>query len=268
MHPKSKSAVQFLKRIRARKIYLRIKSILEWNLKYKQSLVKFENRHKGENCFIIGNGPSLNQMDLSKLKNCTCFGLNKIHMHPDVDKFGVDYLVAVNSLVIKQSFDEFSLLNCPTFLAFRESVGQNIKNSSYNYLLTGGRLKFSPNPYSSISIGDTVTYVALQLAYFMGFTNVFVIGMDHKFVADGEPHEKQFLKGSDPNHFHPDYFGGEEWHLPDLSGSEIAYQLAKNYYEQDDRNIYDSTIGGNLNVFPKIEFEQAVALCQSKQESI
>lgn len=255
--------VQFLKRLRVRKIYLRAKLILEWHLYCKQNLIKFENIHKGKSCFIIGNGPSLNQMDLSQLKDCICIGLNKIHMHPDVDSIGVNYHVAVNSLVIKQSFNDFKHLNCPSFLAYRESAGQKVRGSPYYFLLTGGRLRFSPNPYSSISVGFTVTYVALQLAYFMGFTNVYLIGVDHNFVAEGKPHEKQTLDGIDQNHFHPEYFSGQEWHLPDLVGSESAYRLARDYYMQQGRLIYDATIGGKLDIFQKIDFEKAVELSKS-----
>ena len=264
MNSKRIRTVQFLKKIRVRRIYLRIKLILEWNLHYKKGLAKFENIHKGESCFIFGNGPSLNKMDLSQLKDCITFGLNKIHMHPDVDKLGVNYHVAVNSLVIEQSFNDFKRLNCPSFLAYRESSGQEVKASPYHYLLTGGWLRFSPNPYSSISVGSTVTYVAMQLAYFMGFSNVYLIGVDHNFVVEGSPHEKQVLEGHDPNHFAPDYFGGQEWHLPDLVGSESAYQLAKDYFERDGRSIYDATIGGKLDIFQKIDFNKAVKLCKSQ----
>jgi len=32
-------------------------------------LRQFHDRYEGERCFIIGNGPSLNNTDLSKLKN-------------------------------------------------------------------------------------------------------------------------------------------------------------------------------------------------------
>ena len=41
------------------------------------------------------------------------------------------------------------------------------------------------------SEGYTVTYYALQLAFAMGFQNVFLVGVDHSFKQTGKPNEKQ-----------------------------------------------------------------------------
>ena len=82
------------------------------------------------------------------------------------------------------------------------------------------------------------------------------------FNVNGKPNEKQTLKGPDQNHFHPNYFAGQEWHLPDLEGSELAYRLARDHYRQNGREIYDATVGGKLNVFPKVKFNEAIASCR------
>ena len=256
--------VRTLKYLRIYNKYFKIKRFIDWNLFHKYRLREFENIHEGESCFIIGNGPSLNKMDLSLLSNCTCFGLNKIHMHPDVDKIKINYHVAVNSLVIEQSFNDFKYLNCPSFISYNASRRHRAENSNCKIILTGLNPVFSPNPYSNVGEGSTVTYVALQLAYFMGFSSVYLIGVDHNFLVKGTPHEKQRLEGTDKNHFHPDYFGGQEWHLPDLEVSEQSYRLAKAYFNQNGRQIYDATVEGKLNIFPKIEFNKAIKLCKSK----
>jgi hypothetical protein len=180
-----------------------------------------------------------------------------------LDFFGIDYHVAVNPLVIQQSFNEFSRLNCASFLSYKSSLSQDINKSNYFYLLSGDGHYFSTNPYQKIAEGCTVTFVALQLAYFMGFSRVFLIGVDHNFETSGQPHEKQILDGPDRNHFHPDYFAQQEWHLPDLEGSELAYQLARYYFKRDNRVIYDATEGGKLTVFPKMSFENALKTCQT-----
>lgn len=98
----------------------------------------------------------------------------------------------------------------------------------------------------------------------MGFKRVFLIGVDHNFAQTGKPNESQVMQGDDPNHFHPDYFKGMNWHLADLEGSETFYMLAKHIYERSGRNIYDATIGGNLNIFPKILYEEALKTCRPK----
>jgi hypothetical protein len=229
-----------------------------WALKHRQRLRQFENKHSGESCFIIGNGPSLNTMDLSVLKNVTCFGLNKIFLHPDVDKFGIDYHVAVNTLVIEQSFHDFQRLNCVSFLSYKAASQQDATKYPYYYLFSGDGEYFSFNPYDRIAEGCTVTFVALQLAYFMGFSRVYLIGIDHNFHSSGKPNEKQRLEGPDINHFHPDYFGNQEWHLPDLEASELSYHLARFYFHKDKRFIFDATVGGKLTAFPKVNFDDVI----------
>lgn len=106
--------------------------------------------------------------------------------------------------------------------------------------------------------GATVTYVAMQIAYWMGFEKVILIGVDHSFKAEGKPHEKQVMKGNDINHFDPNYFKGQMWGLPDLETSEIYYNVAKQVYAENGREILDATVEGKLEVYPKITFEDAL----------
>ena len=73
--------------------------------------------------------------------------------------------------------------------------------------------------------GFTVTYVALQLAYLMGIREAILIGVDHNFATKGPANSVVVSSGADPNHFSGSYFGqGFKWQLPDLDGSERAYQ--------------------------------------------
>jgi hypothetical protein len=128
-------------------------------------------------------------------------------------------------------------------------------------VLLGGPAKNAPPRFSrDIRFdywgGATVTYVTMQLAYFMGFQKVYLIGVDHRFRAEGDPHQLVVAQGPDRNHFSPDYFGkGVEWNLPDLQSSELAYMLARLYYRQAGREIYDATVDGALDIFPKVDYE-------------
>ena len=66
-------------------------------------LSALKNIHKGRRAFIIGNGPSLKQTDLSKLKGEISFGMNRIYlMFPELG-FNTTYLSVVNDLVIEQT---------------------------------------------------------------------------------------------------------------------------------------------------------------------
>ena len=234
---------------------------LKWYFFYSKKLQKFRNVHKGEGCFIIGNGPSINQMDLSLLRNCHTFGLNKIFLLFDRIDLNLRYHVAVNPYVIRQSAQQIEALSCPSFLSYRMARKEVRPSKHIYYLMTTGEFAFNEDLEKIIHEGCTVTYVAMQIAYYMGFSNIFLIGVDHNFRYSGQPNEKQVMQGKDLNHFDSRYFQSCEWQLPDLEASELAYQTAHFYFKRNGRHIYDATVNGKLNVFPKISFEQALSMC-------
>jgi hypothetical protein len=86
---------------------------------------------------------------------------------------------------------------------------------------------FSPDITGRVFEGYTVTYVALQLAFYMGFEQAILVGVDHNFVTQGTANMAVVSQGDDPNHFAPNYFGkGFKWQLPDLAVGRIPAQNA------------------------------------------
>jgi len=81
------------------------------------ALTRFKNRHSGQRCVVVCNGPSLNRMDLEFLRHEIVFGLNKIHL--GLEKFGFypRYLVAVNHKVIAQSAETFRRMTAIKFIS-------------------------------------------------------------------------------------------------------------------------------------------------------
>ncbi|MHC4365321.1 MAG: glycosyltransferase [Planctomycetota bacterium] len=228
------------------------KALAESNLKLGQ----YRDKHRGQRCVIVGNGPSLNKMDLSFLKNEMTFGMNRIYLLSDKWDFRPTYYVSVNPLVIEQSADQICRIASPKFLGLNGLP--YIQNHRGNIFLQSiRRPSFSKDPRNGLWEGHTVTYVAMQLAYFMGFSEVILIGVDHYFKTKGAPNKAIVSEGVDENHFHPDYFGkGVRWNLPDLEKSEIAYRLAKQAFEADGRRIIDATVDGHLTVFPKADYKE------------
>jgi hypothetical protein len=223
----------------------------------RRALHKFRDLHKGQRCFIIGNGPSLRQTDLSLLKGEITFGLNRIYLlFPELG-FKTTYLVSVNDLVLEQCADEMKPLQIPKFITWR--ARQWLRNDPQTIFLDTdytGLENFSCDASGRLFEGSTVTYVALQLAYYMGFEEVILVGVDHNFVTQGPANMAVVSNGDDPNHFSPNYFGkGFKWQLPDLEGSERAYQMAKTAYEVAGRRVLDATVGGRLSVFTKTTFD-------------
>jgi hypothetical protein len=219
-------------------------------------LSAYQDKHRGKRCFILGNGPSLRDTDLSLLKDEFTFGLNRIYLLFPETGFNTTYLVSVNELVLEQYAGDFKKLDLPKFFTWRarnwfpEDIDVLWVDSDYT-----GAETFTTNVTERVFEGFTVTYVALQLAFYMGFSEVVLIGVDHNFQTKGPPNVTVTSQGDDPNHFAPDYFGkGVKWQLPDLDGSERAYRLARKAYEASGRRILDATIGGKLTIFPKADY--------------
>jgi len=230
-----------------------------WRREGIRRLKGLKDIHKGKRAFIIGNGPSLRQTDLSKLKDEFTFGMNRIYLlFPELG-FHTTYFVSINDLVIEQFADDILALPMPKFLAWRShrhfptqlpiTELPTFLYTSY----TGPR--FSSDVRCRVWEGATVTNVALQLAFHMGFEQIILIGVDHNFASKGDANKTVVSQGDDPNHFAPNYFGkGAKWQLPDLDTSEIGYALARDAYRNAGREVLDATVGGKLTIFPKVDY--------------
>jgi len=238
-----------------------------WRRESMHRLAELKDIHRGQRGFIIGNGPSLRQTDLTKLRGEYTFGMNRIYiLFPELG-FTTTYFLSINDLVIEQCAGEIMALPMPKFLTwrshrfFKSHQPSAISHQPSSFIpptflyTTYTGPKFARNAAGRLWEGATVTYVALQLAFHMGFERVILIGVDHSFVSKGEANKTITSQGDDPNHFAPNYFGkGFRWQLPDLDTSERAYRMAKKAYEADGRQVLDATVGGRLTVFPKVDY--------------
>ena len=220
-------------------------------------LAKLRNIHKGNRCFIVANGPSLNRTDLNLLTNEFTFGLNRIYLHFSQTKFRPTYYLTVNELILEQFSGEIKQLTMPKFLNWNR---RSYFTDSPNVYFLKSRMVindfFQMDITKPLVMGATVTFVALQLAYYMGFQEVILVGLDHSYVENGKPSatEKR-VSEQDQSHFHPHYFPkGSKWQLPDLLRSEIDFSLARKAFEADGRRVLDATIDGKCPVFERIEF--------------
>lgn len=229
-----------------------------WRSQSRKNLENFHNIHTGKRCFILGNGPSLKNTDLTKLKNEFTFGMNRIYLAFDDLGFETSYYVSVNDLVVEQCADDILNLKLPRFVSWRAGKKWLSQQENLNFLYTTyTEPKFAKDIRNRLWESATVTYVALQIAFYMGFQEAILIGVDHNFETKGKANTTVVSQGDDPNHFHPGYFGkGFRWQLPDLEMSEIGYQMAKIAYESDGRKVLDATIGGKLTIFEKVDYNQ------------
>lgn len=223
--------------------------------RHERRIQAFEDLHKGQRCVIIGNGPSLLRTDLPRLRDVPTFGLNKIHLHREAMGFSPTYHVTVNPYVMEQSGAAILDQPGPKFFS-HAGIPLLQEDDDVVFVRDIVTHRFSKNLVRGWLLLHTVTFCAMQLAYWMGFAEVVLVGVDHSYNAPVNPNALVASTGEDPNHFHPNYFGpGMQWQLPDLAGSEVVYRMAKAAFEEDGRRILDATVDGKLTVFDKADFQ-------------
>lgn len=216
---------------------------------------RFHNKHKGKRGFIACNGPSLNDIDMTKLQGEIVFGLNRGYLKKGLP---IKYLVVVNDLVEQQFGDEmkkYARKHCTAFFTCY-LTGTNC----YRLQFTPDIPKFTGDPTRPVWQGFTVTYSAIQIAYYMGITPLYLIGLDHYYDYSRtvkKPGRGLLSTGDDINHFDPNYWGkGVRWDKYGLKKASQAYRLAYRAFKKAGRKIYNaSTVTGlSEDVMPRIDF--------------
>ncbi|BAC91724.1 6-hydroxymethylpterin diphosphokinase MptE-like protein [Gloeobacter violaceus] len=224
----------------------------------RAKLRAWKNKYADKKAVILCNGPSLLKSDLSMLDGYFTFGLNKINLLFDKTTFRPSCIVSVNPFVIEQNADFFNQTDIPLFLD-RVALKDVRARDNVTMLHSAGQSKFARDCSISIYQGSTVTFVAMQLAFHIGFRQVALIGCDHNFTTTGPANQTVIAGKRDDNHFDPNYFaGGVKWQLPDLPNSEAAYSLALVVYETAGRKLVNCTEGGRLELLPRISLDNFV----------
>ncbi len=238
----------------------------------RKELKKFKNKYSGQRCFIIGNGPSLNKIDLSKLEGEISFGVNGIFYKYDELGFTPDFYMVEDSHVINDNIERIKSFKPKKHKFFptdyKPKIGKSADTSFFrmNHGFYDKKSAYFQVPrfstdFSEVAYcGQSVTMINIQLAYYMGFTEVYLIGMDFSYtIPDSAIVNKGNITSTedDVNHFHPDYFGkGKKWHDPLLSQVLKTYEAFGLYFRQSDRKIINATVGGNLEVFERVDFNE------------
>lgn len=224
--------------------------------KNREHIKTLKGKHKDERCFIIANGPSLNKIDFTKLKSEWTIGMNRIYLLEKVNGFTPNYLAVIDGEIqIKQFNQEYDQLEIPCFYNFNYRKWLSKRKNQF-FL----KAKFGPafsKDISNVTLGSglSVTYTCMQIAFYLGFSEVYLIGKDHHFNTNKAAHVEIESDGKEENHFIKGYYKpGQKWVSPDHQGEEIAYKIARKTFENGNKIIKDATIGGKLDVFEKVNF--------------
>ena len=216
---------------------------------------------------IVANGPSLNSTPLDEFAGCPSIGMNKIDLIYERVKWRPSFIVCANNLVAAQNDAAWARAGVPVYASWkcRRFISRNLRGE-FGYFLSLATPEFSADASRGLGSAGTVTYSALQFAYFAGADPVILVGVDHRFAGAqaGKENVIETRKGPDVDHFDPNYFAaGQKWGIPNLPLSEHGYRLAREAFETDGRRVFDATIDGALTVFEKIGIGDAIRLARS-----
>jgi len=232
----------------------------EWG----RRLQTLKDIHKGDRCFIVGNGPSLTAQDLDKLVNEKTFAFNRIFLIFDQTEWRPTYFCTQDNKILRQSADEiFAKIPTPyKFVPINLKWFEGIQGLQTDYFFAaktadGNRHpQFSEDIAKYICTGNTVAYTAIQIAVYMGFKDIYLIGVDHSFsVSKNEKGE--IIRDPNAKDYFTDKYNKDKDDLfvPIVDLSTQAFQSAKEYADTHDVNIYNATRGGKLEVFPRVELD-------------
>lgn len=217
--------------------------------------------HEGERCFLIGNAPSLTYEDLGKLRGEITFGCNSLcKAFPELG-FSTTYFCFLDWRVYKlhkEIFEGMRLENVFYRFSFNALRGANpvwekaIPFNSlghYNYR-KGVTRKFSTKPYEKVYDGYTVIYAMMQIAVYMGFKELYLLGVDCDY--SGGKNNNHFV-GSDTEHV----TNSEINYAQEKMGQ--AFETAEAFAEEHGVRIFNCSRGGKLKVFIQKDLDEVLS---------
>lgn len=235
-------------------------------------LKRLKNAHRGQRGFIIGAGPSLRISDLELLKQEITFGCNKIYLAFDQTAWRPTYYSVLDVILAKQNFQQIQQLDLPKIFScwvkpyFAEAQDITWLRHLAHPVENGAHFpQFSTNALAGVYGGWTVIYTQLQLAFYMGFQEIYLLGVDFSFSippASGQTsaHGAVIEHQGEINHFHPNYRRpGEQWTAPQLDLQRQAFNCARQAFAAHGRAVYNASRQTALDVFPRCDFDELMA---------
>lgn len=223
---------------------------------------------KGKNCFIIGNGPSLTVKDLEDIASFDTFATNRIYSIFKETKWRPTYYLAIDNNILDDNLDNIikaeaglKLLNYTTKKAVSGKVGSNTK-----FINIFGRYVLNPASYEtktinydvskSFSLSYSVTGVAIELAVYMGYKNIYLIGVDHSYsnaiTKDGVLKKTEGIK---------DYFGdlkSKSYSIQYIDAVNSYYVALDRHAKEHGSKVYNATRGGKLEIFARKDLDEVM----------
>lgn len=225
-------------------------------------LKEYKNKHCGERCFIVATGPSLTLNDLEILENEVTFSLNSCVKLFEKTRWRPTYYAIFDNNVyskLKKEIDQAELKSVfygDFFIKKLERNGINVKMNMETPVLSGAKSKFwnkrkelrkfSFDVDRYAYYGFSTVYILLQLAAFMGFKEIYLVGADCNY-AKGKEYSSYTMYD---NLKHPE----------NITDNLIwDYKTAGDALEKKGIKIFNATRGGMLELFPRVSLEEVIS---------
>lgn len=233
-------------------------------------VAELKDKYKGKRCFIICTGPSLTISDLEMIKDEYSISmssilniLEKTNFRPSM--YMIQDLTSFN--IFKEKFDLIPNSQIFVGISNRSNMwGKGIKIKDVkeqnvglfhldtasiiyqiNYKVNNFRPRFSFNCRKKICDGATVTYSAIQMAVYMGFSEIFLLGADCNYLGKSM-HIDDYTDTLDIS---------ERQKIDATCRHEQAYRKAADVLQKNKNcKIYNATRGGKLEVFERRTLEK------------
>ncbi len=227
--------------------------------KNNDRLKALRNRHKGQRCFILGNGPSLRISDLDKLRDEITIASNKIYLAFTQTEWRPTYYTMCDLLVAKNNADTIRRLDLVKIYA--NSV-REVFSDDRRAIFVNPNAVFTWDLIQGTRIGHSVINLGLKLAYWMGIREIYVIGLDFNFQIPSKRTDEivcgneVLVSEGEINHFHPDYRKpGEKWTMPRLDKQREEFLTAKRFLESNGVRIMNASRFTKLDVWDQVDFD-------------
>lgn len=229
---------------------------------------RFGDCHKGERCFIIGNGPSLIPEDLELLKNEICFGTNRIYYMFDKTSWRPTYYFSIDNDVLSKEISEVKKQNIRhKFINVSAKKYGRIENDNIHYIYVYGKFHikrinimqetFSDDVSKYFSETCSATCTCIEMAVYMGFKNIYLLGMDHKYAQMVTSDGKKIIDNNIKTYFNG-MKNGEKIAIAYIDNVTSSYEVCNQYAKSKGVNIYNATRGGYLEVFERVNLDEII----------
>ncbi|MFW6157940.1 MAG: hypothetical protein ACOC8E_01120 [Planctomycetota bacterium] len=251
-------------------------------------------------CFLVGTGPSIQEIDFSRLTPWPCVGVNGSILKFDEHGFDPDFYTITTldffhnrgellESVVRSGTTCFfpfwglgllaeqapeTLSDARLVLAdsinrrygqrslgedeFRRTWQEEPDFALHPTVSRGDKVGFSRDLVKGYFHGENILYTALQVAYYLGFRQMFILGMDLNYSGP-KPRFYETTKDSRPT-----------WIDDSFERSIVpCFEVVRGLMDEGELAVYNLSLGSRLSghLIPKMGFEDALRMIAGEEQA-